>query len=67
MDKLFDVEVVVTQTRRYKNIPASNAGTAEAVVAELVEEDPKGMDSDVEYDVFDSISEDVTAYASENE
>lgn len=67
MEHLFDVEVTVVQTRRYKNIPATNAGTAEAVVTQLVEDDPKGLDGDVEYDVYESLSEDITAYVSEEE
>jgi hypothetical protein len=66
MDKLYDVEVTVSQVRRYK-IPATNAGTAEAMVAELVEEDPKGLDAEVEWDVLESVSEDVFAYVSEDE
>jgi hypothetical protein len=67
MDRLFDVEVNVTQTRVYKNIPASNAGTAEVIIAELVEEDPTGMDGDAEYEVVDSMSDSVFAYVSEDE
>lgn len=66
MEKLFEVEATVSQVRRYK-VLATNAGTAEAMVAELVEEDPKGLDGDVEYDVLESLSEDIFAYASEDE
>lgn len=65
MEKLFDVEVVISQVRRYKNISATNPGTAEAIVAELIEEDPKGLDGDVEYEVIESYSEDVSAFKSE--
>jgi len=65
MNRLFDVEVTVSQRRVYR-IEASNAGTAEAIVAELVEDDPKGRDGDIEYDVVESMSEDVTAYPSED-
>ena len=66
MEKLYDVEVTVSQVRRYR-VPANNEGTAETIVANLVEDDPKGLDADIEWEVLESISEDVTAYVSEEE
>lgn len=67
MEKLYDVEVVVSQVRRYKNISATNPGTAEALIAELVEEDPEGHDHDTQYEVLESMSEDINAFVSEDE
>lgn len=64
MNKVYDVEVTVSQIRVYK-IEASNPGTAEAMVTELVEDDPKGLDGDVDFEVLESVSESVIAYDSE--
>lgn len=67
MSKLFDVETTVHQLRRYHNIRAGSPGSAESAVNTMVEDDPKGLDDDVEFDVLETYSEDTTAYLSDEE
>jgi hypothetical protein len=64
---LYDVEVDVFQTRVYKRVTAKSLADAELTIQAMVEDDPKGLDQDTEFEVTENVIEHTIAYPSQSD